>query len=155
MEERRRPSSAVGSRSGTVCETAYRVIYGDTDAGGVVYYGTYMRLLETGRSEYLRQVLGISYAELTEAGLIFPVVELHCRYHAPARYDDLLVISTWIEEITGATIRFSYAIKKEGPSPRPLLTGYTINAAVGLDGRPRRLPKELSLMIKRNLHLED
>ena len=127
--------------------SAYRVLYGDTDAGGVVYYGAYMRLLELGRTEFLREVVGVSYGELVDQGLIFPVVELRCRYHAPARYDDLLKIDTWIEEVTGATVRFAYTIRRAGLAG-PLLTGHTINAAVNPSGRPVRIPRDLALRLR-------
>ncbi len=130
---------------------SYRVLYGDTDAGGVVYYGTYMRFLELGRTEYLRSVLGITCAELVEQGTVFPVVELQCRYHSPARYDDLLKIETWVDGVTAATIRFGYLISRDG---RPVLTGSTVNASVGPGGRPRRLPSTLAQRLQRVLKLE-
>ena len=66
--------------------TSYRVIYGDTDQMGVVYYANYLRWFERGRSEFLRQI-GLPYATIEAAGLHFPVAEVTCRYAQSARYE--------------------------------------------------------------------
>ncbi len=139
---------------GPVHTLSYRVIYADTDAGKVVYYGAYMRLFEMGRAEYLRDLLGKSYSDFLQQGILFPVIELQCRYHRPARYDDLLSISTSVEAITGATIRFGYQITRKA-GEELIVTGHTVHAAVSEDGRPRRLPEEISRKLGKTLHLED
>ena len=64
-----------------------RVIYGDTDQMGVVYYANYLRYFEFARSELLR-AHGRSYRDMEAEGLSLPVVEATCRYVAPARYED-------------------------------------------------------------------
>ena len=76
----------------------HRVIYGDTDAGQVAYYANYFRWFESGRREIMR-ALGISYVELEKSSVITPVVEAHCNYFHPARYDDIVVVETKISEI--------------------------------------------------------
>jgi acyl-CoA thioester hydrolase len=81
-----------------VHETKVRVIYGDTDKMGVVYYGIYPRFYETGRNELLRS-FGITYRQIEEAGIIWPVRNLQITYLKPAFYDDLLTIRTIVEEI--------------------------------------------------------
>jgi len=63
----------------------HRIIYGDTDAGQVVYYANYFRWFEAGRREIFRN-LKINYADLDRKGIITPVVEAHCNYFHPARY---------------------------------------------------------------------
>jgi len=118
----------------------YRVLYGDTDKAGVVYYGTYMRLFEAGRTEYLRDLCGMSYAGLEQQGLILPVTEAYCRYKSSARYDELLEIQTAIEKITKVSIRFNYRIVHEGRAGRLVAQGFTVHAAVSPDGRLTRLP---------------
>ena len=67
--------------------TSYRVIYGDTDQMGVVYYANYLRWFESGRSEFLRQI-GLPYSTIEQHGFHFPVTEVTCRYANSARYDD-------------------------------------------------------------------
>ena len=71
---------------------AYRVLYGDTDAAGVVYYANYLRYFERGRTEYMRDIVLMTYREVEGLGLILPVIECYSRYKAPAIYDDLLTI---------------------------------------------------------------
>ena len=68
-----------------------RVIFGDTDQMGVVYYANYLRYFESARAAYWRD-LGKSYKDLVEWGVALPVVEAHCNYKRPAFYEDLLVV---------------------------------------------------------------
>lgn len=117
----------------------YRVLYGDTDKAGVVYYGTYMRLFEAGRTEYLRDLCGMSYADLERQGLILPVTEAYCRYKSSARYDELLEIQTAIETVKKVSIRFNYRIVHEGGSGL-VAQGFTVHAAVNPEGKLSRLP---------------
>ncbi|HZD41108.1 MAG TPA: thioesterase family protein, partial [Terriglobales bacterium] len=78
---------------GILNQVSYRVLYGDTDKMGVVYYGNYLRWFEKGRGEFLRQ-LGIPYLSVEQRGIHFPVIEVACRYFRSARYDDLITIET-------------------------------------------------------------
>ena len=84
-------------------DTQIRVCYGDTDMMGVVYYGIYARYYEVARTELLR-AYGITYKEIEEAGVIWPVRSLNITYIKPAVYDDLLTVSTIVEELP--TVRF-------------------------------------------------
>ena len=70
-----------------------RVLYGDTDSMGVAYYANYLRWFEIGRTELFRRV-GSTYRLLEEQGCFLPVYEAYCRYHNPARYDDIIRIET-------------------------------------------------------------
>ncbi len=111
--------------------TEHRVIYADTDAGGVVYYGNYFRWFEAGRRELLRS-LKIDYNALHKNGILTPVVEAHCNYLKPARYDDLVVIETGISEVKERSIKFENKVfRKKGKEL--LASGHTINVFV--DGK--------------------
>lgn len=81
-----------------VSETQIRVRYAETDQMGVVYYGNYAQYFEVARAESIRQ-LGYTYKEMEEAGIIMPVVELHCKYLRAANYDDLLTIKSMVREL--------------------------------------------------------
>lgn len=131
-----------------VLKFPYRIIYADTDAGGVVYYGNYMRLLEIGRTEFMRSVLGIPYQQLQRDGIIFPVSEIFCRYKAPAVYDDLVEIYTSLFSFTEHTIRFHYEIRKIKDN-RLLVKAYTVHAAVNRDGRLCPIPEPLAMAMTR------
>ena len=95
----------VQSRARTKNVTSYRVIYGDTDQMGVVYYANYLRWFEKGRSEFLRQI-DLPYKTIEEQGLHFPVTEVSCRYFRSARYDDVITIATQLTSVGRATLNF-------------------------------------------------
>ncbi len=121
-------------------QVLYRVIYGDTDCGGVVYYGNYFRFFEIGRTELLRRT-GLTYRQIEEKeGLILPVVEAHARYRAPARYDDELLITTWVSELKPHKIRFDYVIYRQG---RPIVQGYTVHAPINREGKLVKFPAKI------------
>src|SRR5437762_9963702 len=87
-----------------------RVIYGDTDQMGMVYYANYLRYFEIARNEYLR-VAGATYRRFEEThGLMLPVVEAHASYHRSARYDDELAIFASVQARGAASVRFDYEI---------------------------------------------
>jgi acyl-CoA thioester hydrolase len=120
-----------------------RVIFGDTDQMGVVYYGNYMRFFESARAAYWRG-LGRSYQDLVDWGVAMPVVEAHCNYKRPAHYEDLLVVHTRVSELRGASLRFAYVVNR---GDTLLAEGFTRHAVIGTDGRPRALPEQLKAMI--------
>lgn len=79
-------------------ETQLRVRYAETDQMGVVYHSNYFAYFEVARAEAIRE-LGFTYADMEKDGIIMPVVDVHCRYLRPARYDDLLTIKTILKEL--------------------------------------------------------
>ena len=106
----------------------HRVIYGDTDAGQVVYYANYFRWFESGRRELFRS-LKIDYVALDKKGIITPVVEAHCSYFHPARYDDAIVVETRISEVREKSVRFENKVFRKRDR-KLLASGYTINVFV-------------------------
>lgn len=120
---------------------AYRVIYGDTDQMGVVYYANYLRWFERGRSEFLRQI-GVPYATIEAQGLHFPVTEVQCRYSQSARYDDVVLIETSLTELGRASLRFEYRVTRQDDGAL-LATGSTLHACIDGTGRIARIPKAL------------
>ncbi len=120
----------------------YRIIYGDTDLAGVVYYGNYMRFLELGRTEYMRNIIKMPYALFEDEGLRFPVAEVYTRYISPALYDDLIFIHTCIHEFTRKTIKFNYAIAREGDNKK-IINASTLHVAVDISGKATSFPEKL------------
>lgn len=119
-----------------------RVIFGDTDQMGMVYYATYLRFFEIGRNEYLRQT-GASYRAFEEAHeLRLPVVEAHARYHMSARYDDEVVIATAVELRGAASVRFVYELSRGADGAR-LVSGWTVHACINAAGRVVRIPEPM------------
>jgi len=121
--------------------TSYRVIYGDTDQMGVVYYANYLRWFEKGRSEFLRQI-GLPYSMIEHQGFHFPVIEVSCHYKQSARYDELVQIETELFECGRASFAFKYDIRRaiDGST---IATGMTKHACTNLSGRILRIPKVL------------
>lgn len=110
----------------------YRVPYADTDQMGVVYYANYLVYFERLRSELLRES-SASYREVEANGIMLPVVEALCRYKSPARYDDMLEISGWIEELKGPRLKICCEVRRDGEL---LAEGHTVHVFV--DMRTRR-----------------
>jgi acyl-CoA thioester hydrolase len=115
-----------------------RVRYAETDKMGVVYYANYLVWFEVARADLLRS-LGWTYREMELAGISLPVIEAHCEYRHPARYDDEVVISTAATVLSPVRIRFDYEARLAADSTLAA-TGHTVHAAIGADRRPRRLP---------------
>ena len=116
-----------------------RVIFGDTDAMGIVYYANYLRWFEIGRVELLR-LKGMAYRDLTHRGIHLPVTRAEVRYLAPARYDDVLVIHAGIRQLKRASVSFAYRIEREDGTR--LAEGSTTHAFTDDGGRVVRVPGE-------------
>jgi acyl-CoA thioester hydrolase len=118
--------------------TTLRVRYAETDQMGFVYYGNYAAYYETGRVELLRQ-MGTTYRQLEESGVLMPVTQLVCNFYRPAKYDDLLTITTSIKSLTETRIEFEYSIlNEEGVE---LNKGFTQLAFISKHNmRPCRIP---------------
>ena len=87
-----------------------RIYYEDTDCGGMVYYGNYLKYFERARTHYLED-RGLSVAELMKAGTIFVVVHAEVDYRSPARYGDRLTVETVVSDVTAASFTFSHVIQ--------------------------------------------
>ncbi len=102
-------NAAANSRL-VVNQTRLRVRYAETDQMGVVYHANHFIWFEVGRVELLRQ-LGFSYKEMEQQDNCFiAVVDVRCRYKAPARYDDEIIVRTWLKNIRESVIHFGYEL---------------------------------------------
>lgn len=128
-------------------ETEYRVIYGDTDKMGVVYYANYLRYFEIGRTELLRS-WQMPYSRIEEEqALWLPVSEVQCKYMAPAMYDDLIIIQATLDTEIKAGLKIDYQITSHD---RQILhaTGFTLHAFLNHEGKVVRPPKFMRELIK-------
>jgi tol-pal system-associated acyl-CoA thioesterase len=126
---------------GHVSTVRYRTCYEDTDAGGVVYYANYLRYMERGRNQYLRE-LGRSIREYQDEGILFIVVDVNVKYRSPAGLDEDLLVETWVEGGRRSSVIFGQIVKREEDN-RLLVEGSVKVACIGQNLRPRRLPEEL------------
>ncbi len=123
-----------------------RVRYAETDQMGVVYHANYFVWFEVGRTGLLRDS-GWSYREMEAEGIGLPVIEAHCDYRQPARYDDELEVRTKGVLISPVRVEFTYDLIRliDGAS---LATGRTVHAALDREGRPCRLPQRISTLFE-------
>ena len=139
------------SLDGPVGVVRHRVIYGDTDAAGVVYNAHYLRYFEIGRTELMR-AWGIPYSAMEKKGCILPVTESYLRFKAPAFYDDLLIIATSLVEWRKVSCRFHYRITCERRGvERLLVRGFTKHACVNRQGRLMPFPEDVAAVIRMEL----
>ncbi len=134
----------------------YRVIYGDTDAAGVVYNANYLRFFEIGRTEMMR-AWALPYSAIEAMGCILPVTETYLRFKAPAAYDDLLAIAVSLVEVSRVACRFHYAIVREEADGRtPLLVkGFTRHACVNRQGKLSPFPEAVLARITPLLEIDN
>ena len=131
-----------------IFQSLHRVTYSECTLGNHVYYSRYLDILETTRGEFFRH-LGTTFLNWQEQDVIFPVVECRLRYRAPAKYDDLLTIETWLNSLERIRLNFAYRISKE---QNLLLEGETFHVCTGLDEKPKKLPQELLSLLEPYLH---
>jgi acyl-CoA thioester hydrolase len=121
--------------------THLRVRYAETDKMGVVYYANYMVWFEVARTDLLRS-LGWSYREMEAAGISLPVIEAHCEYLRPARYDDEIEVRTEGHMLSPVRMQFNYTVVRHGDQS-VAASGHTVHAAVTPAGRVARLPARI------------
>jgi acyl-CoA thioester hydrolase len=123
------------------CTSSVRVRYAETDKMGVVYYANYFVWFEVARADLLRS-LGWTYREMEHAGVSLPVIEAHCEYHRPARYDDELDVNAEGRLVSPVRMEFKYEVVRRDESSIAA-SGRTVHAAVDPRGRPCRLPERI------------
>jgi len=119
----------------------FRVRYAETDRMGVVYHAEYLVWCEVGRTEFIRDRWR-SYADLEAAGVMLAVAEANVRYHAGARYDDLVRVETRLVGLRSRMLRFAYEVRRVETGER-LVSATTTLVAVDGSGRTVTLPPEL------------
>ena len=127
-------------------ELTIRVYYEDTDCGNVVYYANYLRYMERGRTELLRD-LGVELSAYHEKGFAFAVAEANVKYKQSAHYNDVLTVTTSVKDVTSATMSFYTEVSR---GETLLVCGEVKAACVNLaSGRPARLPAEIAEALKK------
>lgn len=133
-----------------------RVRFYETDGMSVVYHGNYLKWFEEARVEYMREG-GVCLNDLLNEGIVFPIVEIHVKYLKSARYDDIVLVKTYLREADRAKLVFEYEVVREATG-EVLTTGKSVGTytkvATGKIARmsPGRLAKliEISKEDRRN-----
>jgi|SRR6185312_6023297 acyl-CoA thioester hydrolase len=127
--------------------TEVRVRYAETDQMGVVYHANYLAWCDIGRTDLIRALGGMTYAELEREGTALAVVEAHLRYIKPARYDDVIRITTRVTEVRSRVVRFDYEI--DTADGTAIAAGYTTLVAMTREGRGSCIPEYLRQQLER------
>lgn len=126
-----------------VGEVELKVRFAETDAQGVVYYANYFVWFEVARVNFLRS-LGFSYAEAEKAGIGFVIAEASCRYLAPAHFDELIKVKTWVEDVGNSSFVLAYEVIN-GETGKLLAQGRTVQVFVDMKGNRKPVPIPYSL----------
>ena len=125
-----------------------RVRYSETDQMGTFYNSRALEWFECGRTELMRNRLGMSYAALEEKGVFLPLVEAHLDFQGGARYDDLLQITSTVVQHGRAKLRFDVEIVHSGTG-KPVVRGYTVHAFADNQGKAIRPPGWFGEMLQK------
>ncbi|MEB3196228.1 MAG: thioesterase family protein [Candidatus Sericytochromatia bacterium] len=120
-------------------DEAIRVRYAETDAQGIVYHANHVIYFEVGRGAFLR-AQGFDYNAFEAGGHVMVVAELTVKYKAPARYDDALVVRTWLSEVGWTSLVFSYSLLKGDTT---IAEGRSVHVCLDRAGRPVAIPSDL------------
>jgi acyl-CoA thioester hydrolase len=124
-----------------VGEVRLRVRYAETDQMGVVYHANYFIWFEVGRVELLRQ-LGFSYRDMEQNDHCFiAVVDARCRYKAPARYDDEIIVRTQLKNVRESLVHFAYELLRAGDGTL-LAEGETTHIVTDAEMKVRAIPEK-------------
>lgn len=130
------------------------VKYYETDQMGVVHHSNYIRWFEEARVEFMRNG-GISYRAMEEEGIQIPVVSVSCKYKSPAKFDDTVIVKTWIKRFNGIVVEIAYeVVDKESGEVR--VTGESSHCFVNdTDFKPINLKKEREDIYNKFLQAEE
>jgi acyl-CoA thioester hydrolase len=122
-----------------------RVRLAETDALGVVYYGQYFGYFDIARLEMLREA-GMTPKLLRMRKLGFVAGESSCRYHASARFDDVLTLEVKVARVGGSSVVYAHRITR---GRTRIADGRVTDILVGADGKPTRITKEMRRRLER------
>jgi acyl-CoA thioester hydrolase len=130
-----------------VSEATVRVRYAETDQMGVVYHANYLVWFEVGRVEFLRQ-LGFSYKEMEQQdGCHIAVVDARCRYKAPARYDDEVIIRTHLKNVRESLVHFGYELLRSSDGLL-LAEGETTHVVIDREMKKTAIPEKYMTLFR-------
>ena len=122
-----------------ISETKIVVRYAETDKMGIVHHSNYFIWFEAGRTDFIKGS-HISYSEMEENGILIPLAESNCKYIIGAKYEDELIIKTWVKQLTPVKVEFNYSVIRENDQ-REIAKGSTLHIFVNNDFRIINLKK--------------
>jgi acyl-CoA thioester hydrolase len=131
-------------------QVEFRVRYAETDQMGVVYHSHYLVWCEIGRTDFIRR-RGLAYADMEAQGMKLAVSEVQMRYHAGARYDDLVRVETQLTDVRSRSVGFAYVIR-HAESGQQLVTATTSLISIDGTGRTVALRSDVRALLAAALH---
>ncbi len=122
-----------------------RIFYHDTDSGGVVYYGNYLKYLEEARTEFLEKK-GLSVTMFHQRGFVYAVRKVTISYKSPAKYGDILCCDAALIKITAAQIFFSQRIYQKDAGAL-VVDAEVVLACLNQDFKPVPIPEDLKTLL--------
>jgi acyl-CoA thioester hydrolase len=122
----------------------------ETDLMGIVHHANYLQYFEAGRVAWLK-ARGVSYEAWVSAGMHLPVVDARVHYRRAARFDETLLVDTWVGALGRASVRFDYRIERSAALGETICEGSTLLACVDAALRTRRLPREVEALLREGL----
>ncbi|MCR4434623.1 MAG: thioesterase family protein [Clostridiales bacterium] len=122
-----------------ISETSFIVRYAETDQMGIVHHSNYPVWFEAGRTDFVKK-MGMPYSKIEEKGCLLPLVELKCFFKGAARYEDEIIVKTWIKSMTVVRITFYYEVYIKG-KPDLITWGETTHAWTNRDLKPVNIKK--------------
>ncbi|BAH05493.1 hypothetical protein CKR_0442 [Clostridium kluyveri NBRC 12016] len=130
-----------------ISETKVIVRYVETDKMGIVHHSNYYIYFEEARTQFIKNI-GISYSKIEENGIMFPLIESNCRYIQGAKYEDELIIKTWIKELTPVKAKFNYSVIRENDQ-KEIAKGSTLHTFVDNNFKIINLKKKHTELFKK------
>jgi acyl-CoA thioester hydrolase len=129
--------------------TEVRVRYAETDQMGVAYHANYLIWCEIGRTDFIRKA-GMSYADMERDGVGLAVSDASVRYHASARYDDLIIVETSLTEVKSRAVTFRYTMTRADSGVK-LATASTTLVAIDAEGKLRAMPPAIRALLEASI----
>ena len=123
-----------------ISKTRLTVRYAETDQMAIVHHSNYPIWYEPGRTDFTA-AMGMPYDRIEEQGVMFPLLELHCKYIQAAKYGDVVIVETSITKLSIVKVEFSYKVYRESDGVL-LNTGSTVHGMVTKELRPMNMKKE-------------
>ena len=133
-----------------ISQTGLTVRYAETDQMGIVHHSNYPIWFEAGRTEFIKQ-MGMPYSKIEEIGAMLPLLELKCTFKGFAKYEDEIIIKTYIKEYTGTRLLFHYDVCKAGDE-KVITEGETLHVWTNINLKPvniRKYRPEISELIEK------
>lgn len=122
-----------------ISETKITVRYAETDQMGIVHHSNYLIWFEAGRTDFIKGS-NISYSEMEQKGVLIPLAESNCKYIVGAKYEDELIIKTWVKELTPVKVEFNYSVIRE-KDEKEIAKGSTLHVFVSKEFKIINLKK--------------